>query len=52
MCVKMYLLMNIVIISNMMDLSKIYFLSVSIWIYFIINFNIMIFVKMNVELNG
>lgn len=27
---KMYLLMNIVIISNMMDLSKIYLFSVSI----------------------
>lgn len=29
-CKKMYLLMNIVIISNMMDLSKIYLFSVSI----------------------
>lgn len=52
MCVKMYLLMNIAIISNTMDLSKTYLPSVSTWIHFTINFNITISVKMNVEPNG
>lgn len=49
---KMYLLMNIAIISNTMDLSKTYLPIVSTWIHFTINFNITISVKMNVEPNG
>lgn len=49
---KMYLLMNIAIISNTMDLSKTYLPSVSTWIHFTINFNLTISVKMNVEPNG